>query len=133
MSDSVVIKLVTGDMMMATLMLETDDTVIVHDPIAVKTIQANKNGAIVERTVTAPYCGLTDEREYVFDRRNVLYVKKLNDTVDKYYTRLVKEFEETFTIDNVDSLSDEFKEDDQEEHDHEIEGFLIIPEDQKIH
>lgn len=119
MSDCVVVKLVNGDTIMASLVTETDNTVVVENPVAVKTITVNDRDGTFEKTITQRFCGLTDDTEFVFDRRHVLFVASLDPKVSGFYEKLVKSFDEEVTND----LEDE----DQQE------SFLIIPDDQMIH
>lgn len=134
MSDPVIVKLINGDMFMATVINDVEDTLMVADPIAIRLVQVSTDGGTVEKTITQPFCALTLEREYSFDRRFVLFVKPLNPKIAKYYGSLLESFlnEQDGDLDNV-QFNDEQQEEDQEEEPNLDEGFLIIPTNHNVH
>ena len=134
MSDPVIVKLINGDMFMATVINDVEDTLMVADPIAIRLVQVTTDGGTVEKTITQPFCALTLEREYSFDRRFVLFVKPLNPKIAKYYGSLLESFlnEQDGDLDNV-QFNDEQQEEDQEEEPNLDEGFLIIPTNHNVH
>lgn len=114
------LRLVTGEQCLATLIHETADTIVVENPIAVKTISVNTEKGTIEKTITSLFCGLSDDKEYVFDRHHVVYCKRLDLKVVDYYKRLVESF------DNEEIDHDEPDEDD-------LNSFIVIPDEQLIH
>jgi len=134
LSDPVIVKLINGDMFMATVINDVEDTLMVADPIAIRLVQVSTDGGTVEKTITQPFCALTLEREYSFDRRFVLFVKPLNPKIAKYYGSLLESFlnEQDGDLDNV-QFNDEQQEEDQEEEPNLDEGFLIIPTNHNVH
>lgn len=127
MSEQVVVKLVSGELFMATVIGDSPDSLIVHDPVAVRQIAVTAQGGVIERTVTNPFCSLTDEREYSFDWRHILFVKPLSPKISKYYSQLLSEINSS-EEDNPTAL---FETDDQEEV--EQEPTLVIPDKHSIH
>ena len=126
-SEYIVVKLLTGETVMATLLHESDDTIIVNNPIVVRAITVTTDGGSVEKTVTNPYCTLTLEREFYFDRRHVLFVQPLHPTVIAFYNKLVTAFEDEFSSDLLDE-----PEEPKEELD-ELDGFVVLPDKNQIH
>lgn len=103
---------------MATLIKMTDDTVVVENPIAIKTVSVNTDGGTIEKTVTSVFCSMTNEIEYAFDMRHVVYCKQLDPKIVEYYKKLIESFNEEETS--------------EEQEDHE-ESFVVIPEEQTLH
>ena len=126
-----IVKLTNGDTLMADLVHENDYTIIVENPVMVKTIQQNSPLGIIERTVTAPFCSLTDDKEFSLDRRHVLFVSNLHPAVEAMYYRIVDAFgEETNSF--LDQLGSRIEQEDYQEP-NEDDYFFVIPEETKIH
>lgn len=128
MNDPVIVKLINGDMFMAIVINDTTHSLIVSDPITVKTVSVSTEGGTVEKTVTQPFCSLTLDREYSIDRSHVLFVKPLNPKLAKYYDQLLEAF---LNERSEDDMSNEL---DQEEYqEKEDDHFLIIPDTDTVH
>ena len=134
MSDPVIVKLINGDMFMASVLNDTEETLLVADPIAIRLVQVSTEGGTIEKTVTQPFCSLTLEREFVFDRKFVLYVKPLNPKIAKYYGSLIESFlNEPSDDDNFGQTEFEDDSEPEEEEPNVDEGFLIIPSNHNVH
>lgn len=94
MNEYVVLKLTCGDVMLATLLNETTDGVVLLDPIKITSVPVVVDGEPSEQIITNPYCVFTRERSFTFNHKNVLYCKPLNPTIIKYYHKLVLAFGE---------------------------------------
>ena len=129
MSEPVVVKLVSGDLLMATVLNDTPESLILVDPVAVRTVHVQSESGLIERTVTNPFCTITDEREYSFDRRHVLFVKRLHPRVIKFYEELVKTLDEP-EDESFELSSQEYVENDIDD---EPDSILIIPDKNLIH
>lgn len=125
-NDQVVVKLVNGEVFMATVLGDTPDSLIVQDPVAVRQITVTAPGGVIERTVTNPFCTITDAREYSFDRRHILFVQPLSEKVSKYYSQLINEI-------SSDEQDPVVFDDQPEEEEEQIEPTLVIPEKHSIH
>lgn len=97
MNEFVVIKLITGDLFMARILNETTDTLVVENPITVKTVQVKVDDQLIEKTVTNPFCTITPDKEYSFDKKHVLFSKSLHPSVRSFYQRLVEAFDEEYS------------------------------------
>lgn len=134
MSDPVIVKLINGDMFMATVINDVDDTLMVADPIAIRLVQVTTEGGTVEKTITQPFCALTLEREFSFDRRFVLFVKPLNPKIAKYYGSLIESFlSERSDDEDFGQIQFDDEPEEKEEETNLDEGFLIIPTNHNIH
>lgn len=128
-NDLVVVKLVNGELFMAAVIGDTPDSLIVQDPVAVRQVQVAAQGGVIERTVTNPFCSITDAREYSFDRRNILFIQPLSEKVAKYYNQLIREITSDEYVNDEQTVFDSHE--DEEEQD--IEPTLVIPDKHSIH
>lgn len=94
MNDYVVLKLITDELVIAKLLNETRNGVVLLNPVKVVTTYIQKDGHTVLQTSTAPYCRLTTEREFTFAATNLLFIKPLHPELIPFYDQLVKAFEE---------------------------------------
>ena len=94
MNEHVVLKLCTGEQLLATLLNETLEGITVLDPIQVKLITAYDEGEYVEQAITNNYCQFTQERRFTFNWKDVIYCKELDPVMVKYYQKLVLAFGE---------------------------------------
>ena len=91
MDNYVVLKLITGEQLLATLLNETEDGIVILDPISVRMIPT-VGGTLSEQAVTSLYCQFSDEKMFTFDYKNVIYIKELSSKIVPYYKKLVREF-----------------------------------------
>ena len=135
--DCIIVKLINGDLFMAKMINEGQDYILVGDPISVRTIPVTTDGGSIEKTVTNPYCSMTQETEFSFERSHIVFVKPLHPTVASYYIKLVETFNEEFVgledRINVAMQDDEFFEPEEEEDDYPEDRFIIIPDKNQIH
>lgn len=94
MSDYVVLKLITDELVIAKLVGDTRVGTTVSDPVKIVTTYVQKAGDTILQTSTAPYCRLTMEREFTFLPTNILFIKPLHPELIPFYNKLVKAFEE---------------------------------------
>lgn len=90
MSEYVVLKLVTGEQLVASLVNETSSQVLVLNPVIIRTIQGFVDGKVVEQTVTNSYCQLAATKDFIFNKSQVIFVKPLHADIVPFYIRLVK-------------------------------------------
>jgi hypothetical protein len=126
LSDCVVVKLITGETIMASIVHQSRDSLILLNPITVRSITVTTDGGPMERTVTNPYCTLTQDREFIFDWSHVVTIKPLHTGIIAFYEKLINSFEDEFDLDSTpeESLQEPEEEDDK---------FLIVPDKQKLH
>lgn len=90
-SKYVVVKLVTGDTFLATLLKESTDSIDIIYPITIKALPTVKGGSINEQIVIGEYCAFTDAVDYTFKTRDVIFVKPMNDYVETTYKKVIQE------------------------------------------
>jgi hypothetical protein len=93
-NEYVVFKLITGEQVLATLLNETKDGIVVIDPIQVRMVPMVENNEYSEQALTNRLCQFTDETEYVFNHKDIVYLKGLHPKMHGHYERLVLAFGE---------------------------------------
>ena len=130
--DRVVFKLMNGDQCMGRFLREEDDHIVFEDLVLVKPMQIVTPHGTIEKTVTSPYCPITEDTIYRFSKVHVLFVKALDANVAKMYDKMIKQFEHEVPT-NIDPEG--YLEEEQREETNESDSFFIMPdpEDIKIH
>lgn len=116
MSDYVVFKLITGEQVIATLLNEITDGIVVVNPIIVKMIYLFRDNKHIEQAVTSKFCQFSEDNIFAFHHRNIIYKKKLDPNMVSYYAKIVESLES----DDIDELEEELVD-------------IDIPEDRIIH
>lgn len=103
-NDCVIAKLVTGEQFMAQYVDAARDYVILKNLIAIRVVPVMGPDGIIDKTVTAPFCSMTEDPEYSFNLNHVVYCKPLHSKLVPYYHKLLDAFlkeeqEETEEID----------------------------------
>ena len=89
----VVIKLTSGEQVMAVLRSEDDAHVLVEYPMIMKTIVNFEQGK--EHLTASPLCAFTDDSEFVLPKTNILFIKKLHHVFIPHYQRIVSDHEQS--------------------------------------
>lgn len=88
----VILKLVSGEQVMAVLRSEDEDFVEIESPMCIRTFPILETGK--EHITAHPLCQFTDDINYVLDKKDVMYVKKMHHIFIPHYLRIVKEHED---------------------------------------
>lgn len=88
----VILKLVSGEQVMAVLRSEDEDYIEVESPMCIRTFPILETGK--EHITAHPLCQFTDEINYVLDKKDVMFIKKMHHIFISHYLRIVKEHEE---------------------------------------
>ena len=89
----IVMKLTSGEQVMAVLKEEDDDHVLLESPMCIRTIpilDANR-----EHITAQPLCQFSDDRSFVIAKRDIMFVKKLHHVFIPHYQRIVKDHEDS--------------------------------------
>lgn len=100
MSDSlyVVLKLVSGEQLLATLEAEDDNYVCLNLPIVIRTMI---HPSLEKESVSAaPFCAFSDSTEYVLEKSHIVFMKKLHQTFIPHYKRFIKIYDQVVFKDN---------------------------------
>jgi hypothetical protein len=89
----IVCKFTSGEQVMAVLRSEDEQHVELEYPMSIRTIP---NFDTHREQITAhPFCQFSDDKSFVIDKKNVLYIKKLHHVFVPHYRRIVEEHEQT--------------------------------------
>jgi hypothetical protein len=88
----VVLKLVSGEQVMAVLRSEDDDYIEIESPMCIRAIPILEQNR--EHITAHPLCQFSDDVHYVLDKKDVMFVKKMHHIFIPHYLRIVKEHEE---------------------------------------
>lgn len=90
----VVVKLITGETLMATYEGEDDKFIMIEKPVQIKTTFIPE---LEKETVSAlPYCPYSESTKFILEKSHVVYIKRLHKAYIKHYNRFMKIYEEAF-------------------------------------
>jgi len=94
----VIIKLVSGEQVMAVLENETDENIQISSPLLLRLfpIIGAEHGS--EHVTATPYCKFADDSNLTLNKRNIIFVKNLHSMLIPHYIRLASEAEENVQI-----------------------------------
>jgi len=92
----VIMKLTSGEQVMAVLKEEDDEHVLLQSPMCIKTIPILE--AHREHVTAQPLCQFSDDTTYVIAKRDIMFVKKLHHVFIPHYQRIVAEHEKVSFI-----------------------------------
>jgi hypothetical protein len=93
----VILKLVSGEQVMAVLRSEDEMFVEVESPMCIRTIPVVATNK--EHITAHPLCQFTDDVNYVLDKKDVMFIKKMHHIFIPHYLRIVKEHEQLGVMD----------------------------------
>ena len=87
----VIVKLVSGEQVMAVLRSEDDSFIEIESPMCIRTIPVLETNK--EHITAHPLCQFSDDVKYVLDKKDVMFIKKMHHIFIPHYLRIVKEHE----------------------------------------
>lgn len=87
----VIVKLVSGENVMAVLSDEDEQYVELMHPMSIRTIPVSLNK---ETVVASPLCQFSDDETYLIDKKNVLFIKQLSAYLIPHYYSMVEQYAE---------------------------------------
>jgi hypothetical protein len=94
----VIIKLVSGEQVMAVLEKETDENIEISSPLLLRLFPIIGAEQGSEHVTATPYCKFAEDSNITLNKRNILFVKNLHSVLIPHYIRLASEAEETVPI-----------------------------------
>jgi hypothetical protein len=85
----VILKLVSGEDVMAVLSSEDNNCIYLTSPICIRTHPIFQAGR--EQVTAVPLCQFSEENFYIIHKRNVMFIKKLHHAFIPHYQRIVEE------------------------------------------
>ena len=89
----VIMKLTTGEQMMAVLLNEDDEYVEIEYPMVMRSIPVLSEGR--EHITAQPFCQFSDDRQFTLHKSNIMFVKKLHHAFIPHYMKIVQSHERT--------------------------------------
>ena len=94
----ILLKLTTGETLVATIRAEDDDTISIEYPFELKTIHDRRQDMVVDVTAAAPFCGFAEDRKFTFKKNNLMFTKLLHNSSVPFYIELVEEYEKLIDV-----------------------------------
>lgn len=101
----IVMKLTSGEQVLAVLQEEDEEHVMLEYPMVMKTIVNFEAGK--EHITASPLCAYTDEQSFVIPKSSILFIKKLHQVFIPHYQRIVADHQESTLFSPADSISDD--------------------------
>lgn len=92
----VVIKLTSGEQVMAILEEEDDNFIQLVHPMTIRTIPIVGQGR--EHITAHPFCQFTDDKLFLIEKKNVIFIKRLHEMMIPHYKRIVAEHDNDWRI-----------------------------------
>jgi hypothetical protein len=96
--DYVVLKMITGEQLIAVKRAETKDYLTIEYPMLIKGYAFQNGEEMGEHVTAAPYCKFTDDKIFTFDKQHIVFTKKMHTYAVPFYIGLVEEHEETVEV-----------------------------------
>lgn len=97
----VVVKFADGEQVIAQLLNETQQGVLLLRPIMIKLSTVMSDGVPVERMMTSVYCPMSDQESFVIDNRHVMFVNRLHPKMINTYISMSKELYSSSRFDST--------------------------------
>jgi hypothetical protein len=88
----VILKLVSGEQVMAVLRSEDEMFIEIESPMCIRTIPILH--AQKEHITAHPLCQFSSDVNYTLDKKDVMFIKKMHHIFIPHYMRIVKEHEQ---------------------------------------
>ena len=94
----IMLKLTTGETLVATIRAEDEQTISIEYPFELKTIHDRRQDMVVDVTAAAPFCGFAEDRKFTFRKDNLMFTKLLHNFSIPFYIELVEEYEKLVDV-----------------------------------
>lgn len=113
--DYVVVKLITGEQLLAIKVDETKQDITLLFPMQTKEVhRVNDNGTASESITCSPFCTFAQERMFTFPKTSVMFYERLHSLLVPYYIRMVNQYERMVDVPESLFREDEGYEDEPE-------------------
>ena len=106
--DYVVVKLVSGETIMAMFTGEDEKFVKVEYPIQIRTIMIPEMNR--ESISASPFCQYSDSTSFVLEKSHIIYIKKLHSQFVSHYKSFIKSYDEALIPTTRSSIQDTLSE-----------------------
>lgn len=87
----VLIKLTTGEQLMAQIHDENETHVAVSNPMVLRMIPQAIDGRISEHVTASPFCHFAEGTDFVLPKTSIMFIKPLKQTLIQHYRNVVQE------------------------------------------
>lgn len=94
----VIVKLVSGEQVMATLTNEDETSVELHYPMVIRMIPFMNEGTAHEHVTAAPLCQFSHDNTFRIPKTNIMFIKELHEILIPHYNRIVDDHENTVLV-----------------------------------
>jgi hypothetical protein len=94
----VIIKLHSGEQVMASLEEDGNDYIEVSFPMVISAIQVQDGSRIHEHITAKPLCQFSSDKIYRIPKSGILFYKELHEMLIPHYTRIVNAHEESVLV-----------------------------------
>lgn len=95
-NEYVVIRLASGEQVMALKTAESDKTVTLLYPMQIKMYpRQREDGSIAETVAGAPFCHFADEKIFNINKNFIVFENSLHPKLVQFYTEMVDQYEAT--------------------------------------
>jgi len=112
MSDYVVVKLISGETVMATFEGEDDKFIKINYPIQIKTTIIPEIHR--ESISAAPFCQFSESSSFTLEKSHIIYIKKLHKQFISHYKNFIKTYDEALIPTTRQSIQEALQEADDE-------------------
>ena len=93
-NEYVIIRLASGEQVMALKTAESDRTVTLLYPMQIKTYPRQRDdGTITETVAGAPFCHFADEKVFTINKNFIVFENHLHPKLVQFYTDMVDQYE----------------------------------------
>jgi hypothetical protein len=89
----VYLKMQNGENIMATKVFENNEIITIESPMLIRMFPRLEPTGLVEQITSGPYCQFTEERTFTFQKKDVLFTKRLHTMMIPHYERMISEQE----------------------------------------
>lgn len=105
----VIVKLSSGEQMMAVLVNEDEDYIEIEYPMVMRMIPLIPEGR--EQITAHPFCQFSNDRQFTLHKSDIMFVKKMHHVFIPHYQRIVREQEKTSLVAEGQETSLEWEDD----------------------
>lgn len=94
----IVMRLTTGEQVMATLDAEDHTHLHISHPLIVKMTPSIQEGRMIEHVTAQPFCQFSADKYYDIPKSIIVFVKPLHEALIAHYMRIVESYEDTVLV-----------------------------------
>lgn len=97
----VFVKLLNGEQIMAIKRAEDAESITIEFPMQIRLFPHLDETGLVEQITSGPYCQFTEDRIFTFNKKDILFAKRLHELMVPHYHRMLDEHEREIEVDRI--------------------------------